>query len=532
MGALSFLLKRTIINYFKRFKEKKSKAIGPIFVILWFTIFLFSGKRNTKGSSDPKIFVTLFVAFVFCFILYCLYSGTKKLSSKFSMCDVNLVFTAPIKPQTVMIYGIIKKIAVELLGSIYLVYQIPYFLKKFNVPVGNVVLLIIMFLLFQFVFCNILKLFTFSLNTKYKNLGVIIRDTIKAFMVLVVLGIVFIIYKGEFLKDMEAITSFVTYNSNFKYIPVLGWMREITIQVITGVKISFFLYGLMLLLTSILLLYITYNMELDFYEEMVSSAEENNIARRIENGNVRVKDGKKNIFLSPFKNTQLNLKGAYGAKAIFYKNMNEYYKRSLVFNINLYSVILLVISIFLGLKVKGFNIIYLLLIPSLNLFFSEGFGGKIYTEINYSYIFLIPDTAGKKLFYGVLSSVFKICIDAFLLFIPFAIGSRTSPLKTIICILCYISLGVMLSYSGLFAFRIANLLGFTGAISQAIFFMLFQMLLIVPYVIALAMTSGTFRQTPGYSFYTFFLLISAVLSLLFSKGAVGLLNNMEFSDKF
>ncbi|MFT8316470.1 MAG: putative ABC exporter domain-containing protein [Clostridium sp.] len=44
MKALIYLLRTSIINYFKRIKEKPQKAIGMIFPILWVAIMLLPRK--------------------------------------------------------------------------------------------------------------------------------------------------------------------------------------------------------------------------------------------------------------------------------------------------------------------------------------------------------------------------------------------------------------------------------------------------------------------------------------------------------
>lgn len=530
MKALTYLLKTTTKNYFKRLKEKPQKAVGPIFILFIFVMMFLPGKKSNATSISIDIFVSLFLLFTIIVFLFSLYSGTKSVDSKFSMSDVNLIFVSPIKPQTVMLYGVIKKIALELLTSFYILYQIPNVLRNFKVPVINEVLLVLSYIVFQLVFCNVIKLLTFALNTKYKDFGDIIRGIIKAIILFVVTITIFIIVKGKFISFNKALITHITYDSWVKYIPVFGWMKEIALQTIKGITLSYAVYNLLMFALSGVLLYIIYNMELDFYEDMLSNAEVNERVVQAKSGKNVSGEGKTPGIFKPIRQMPLKLEGVFGAKVLFFKHMNEYKKRSFIFFINTYSLILLVASVILGIFAKGMPIKAIFLIASGLLFFTAGFGGKIYTEIYNQFIFLIPDTPLQKLFYGIISSLIKTFSDAILLFLPFGILARVSIIEVILCIICYVVLGGMLSYSGLFAFRIAEFLGFTGPMSQGLLFMFFQLLLIVPAVLIVLLLTAAFAKFAGLAIYFGLIAYGLGAGLIFSFGCVGILNDMEFKS--
>lgn len=533
MKALIYLLKTTIKNYFKRLKEKPQKAIGPIFVGIWLmTMFIPRGGKAEDGMP-PEAFVSLFLVFTLIMFIYSLYSGTKKVKSQFNMSDVNLIFVSPIRPQTVLLYGIVKKIAVELLASMYLLYQIPNILRGANVPGSRQALLMISYLIFQLFLCNIVKLFIFSLSTKYKGFGRSLRNIIKAFIVCLVAGTALLGYSmgGEkFFEEAFAFVKGVTYSPGVKYIPLVGWLREIALQTMTGINAFYWISVLLIIALSGILLYITYRMELDFYEDMLSSAEENDFVKEVKSGNKVAGEGKKTILTKVFRKVKLNLDERYGAKVLFFKHLNESMKRSFLFFINTYSIILLALSIILGRYAKGIEIRYMLLVASGLLFFGSGLGGRIYNEINYYFIFLMPDSPLKKLFYGIASSFIKLSLDAALLFIPFGILASKSPIEVVFSIICYVLLGGMLSFSGLFAFRIAEFLGFTGIIASALFFSFFQLFLAVPLALITLLIPALLKISSAYFVYLGILAYSIIGGVLFSYGAVGVLNNMEFRD--
>lgn len=529
MKALYYLLKTTIINYFKRLKQKPQKAVGPIFVILWFAVmFLPKGNSKKTGGMNSDILIFIFLIIVLGMFLYALYSGTKRLDSKFSMSDVNLIFVSPIKPQTVLLYGIIKKIAVELFASIYILYQIPNALKSFNVPASNQMVLILSFLVFQLIFCNILKLFIFALNTKYNRLGQIIRETIKALLIIISAGIIFVIVRGDIKAAWEKLLYIAVHSSWVGDIPIVGWMREITVQVIKGMNISTLVYLLLFLLISALMLYITYNLKLDYYEDMLSGAEKYDAVRNAKMTNEKTASGNNSLFFKPIRKRNLKLDNVYGAKVLFFKHLNEYIKRSLVFFVNTYSLVLLAASLILGIFAKALDIKIIFLISCGLLFFSAGMAGKIYNEIYHYFIFLLPDTPHRKLFYGMASSLVKAGTDSALLFLPFGVLSGVSIFEILLCMLCYVALAGMLSYSGLFSFRIAQFFGFDSAIAMGLLFMLFQLLLVVPLVIITAVTTIGFKNMNGYTVYLSSIIYSIGMAVLFSFGNAGIFENTEF----
>ena len=328
MGALSYLLKRTCINYFKRLKQKPQKMIGPLFILIWFGFIFFPSNKTADVNTKPDIFISVFMVIVIMSFLYSLYKGTKSINSRFDMCDVNLIFTSPIRPQTVLLYGVIKQIALELLTSFYIVYQIPNFLRDFNVPIINQVFLIAAFLLFQFVFCSVVKLLIFALNTKYKLIGPIIRSVIKVTGLTLVAALILMIIKGNFIGKLILIEKHITYDHWIKFVPVLGWMREIVSQSISGIGAAPLIYMLLIILLSGVMLYIIYKLELDFYEDMLTSAQHNDVVKNYKRDKVASQVKKQSFLNKPIKTVTLNLKGVYGGKVIFFKHMNEYFKRS------------------------------------------------------------------------------------------------------------------------------------------------------------------------------------------------------------
>lgn len=533
MKALLYVLQHSFINYLKSFKKKPQKAIGPVFMIIFiFTLFL--PRKTTAQAAEPSmgiVFVIGFTLLSIILLLYSIHKGTKKLKSYFLMSDVNFVFPAPIRPQTVLLYGLVKQITIEIFALFWFIYQIPNILSKFNVPAKNQIILIAAFILFQIVFCNCLKLMIFALCAKYRGLDRVIRTVIKLLSVSLVAVPGVIIYVNRDNLDVLEKPILNFYNSAAaKFIPVIGWMKELAYQSINGVNKSFVIYFILFIAFAVLMLYITYGIELDYYEDVLSMAEDNELINKIQSGeapkgDLQYQRKAVKIFVNPLRRVRLKLNGAYGAKTFFYKHVNEYLKRGIFF-INFYSIFLLAVSILYALTpVK--EIKFLLFVFGGLLVYSS-LGNKLQKEISYHYIYMIPDYAERKLFYGSISSLIKVFVDSLLLFVPSGIIMHSPALNIILCILTYVSLGVLCTFSGLFVFKLAGKLGLLESpVLFTWFFLLFQTLMLVPNVIIVLIITFTLRAFGGYALYIGMLFFNLVASTAFIYSCRGILDNME-----
>ena len=81
---------------------------------------------SAEDVAAMKTIVETVVALVFIvFLLWGLYSGSKKGTEIFLMADVNFLFTAPMKPQSVLMFRLTFQMATTILASVYLLFQIP-----------------------------------------------------------------------------------------------------------------------------------------------------------------------------------------------------------------------------------------------------------------------------------------------------------------------------------------------------------------------------------------------------------------------
>ena len=69
-------------------------------------------------------------------LLWNVVTGEKSGSGIFQMADVNLLFQAPMKPQSVLLFRLIFKMSALVAAGLYLVFQIPNLHMNMGVPLG------------------------------------------------------------------------------------------------------------------------------------------------------------------------------------------------------------------------------------------------------------------------------------------------------------------------------------------------------------------------------------------------------------
>ena len=131
-----------------------------------------------------------------------------------------------------------------------------------------------------------------------------------------------------------------------------------------------------------------------------------------------------------------------GAKAIFYRQLLEYRKEKFFFFDKITLVAIIIAAIFSyslsdAATESGMSQIFLLGVVAYMTLVMTGYLGKWENELANPYLFLIPDSSFKKLWYATLADHIKSLIDACIICIPIGIFWHVSVIDIIYCILIY-----------------------------------------------------------------------------------------------
>ena len=117
-----------------------------------------------------KTYVEAGVMIVFlAILLWGMYSGSKDGTDIFQMADVNLLFTAPMKPQSVLMFRLSFQMVATVFASIYLVFQIPNLVVNMGLGASAVVAIFAGWILLL-VFQRLMIVLTYTVCTTHEKL--------------------------------------------------------------------------------------------------------------------------------------------------------------------------------------------------------------------------------------------------------------------------------------------------------------------------------------------------------------------------
>ena len=203
MKALLYLLRKTIQNALREL-VKKPMTLIPYLVIAGLLIF-----SATMTSGEPAGEVRNLNAYaaivngVF-LLIFCtsLLQGLKQGMALFSMADVNLLFTAPVNPRKILIYGVVRQAGILVLASVCMLAQYPNLRMNCGLGGEAVAGLMIGYILVG-VFCQLFSANLYALCAARPQWRKRVDAMLKGFMVLLAIGVViFAMRGGDFVSAL------------------------------------------------------------------------------------------------------------------------------------------------------------------------------------------------------------------------------------------------------------------------------------------------------------------------------------------
>ncbi|MCY6483379.1 putative ABC exporter domain-containing protein [Clostridium aestuarii] len=509
MKPLFYLMKKTFKNYLKDLKRKPFALIGYIVIAaLMIGAIVMSAinpsQRHTHFSNYRFGFIVGMVLMIFFYLS--IKDGLAKGSSFFRLSDVNLVFTAPISPKKVLIYGILKQLYRTFIMLFFIVLQIPNMSNWFNLKSYASIILILGVFVFMFSM-SIIGILVYSIASRSEKYREMFEKVLKV-VAIIFIGIALI----QVMKTKNiALAGETIFNSRyFSYIPILGWTKEILMACVYGISNSFYIYGVITVIFIAIMIYIIYNVNTDYYEDVLGATEYKEQLFK------NKREGKSVRFNTKLRKIKQSYKGN-GAKAIFYRQILEYRKSGFFF-INMRTLSMIIAGIFFGMSIGGNNIIAVLYFSAYMLLIFS-FQGKWSDEIQKPYIFLIPSSSFSKVFYATLADNIKNFIDGVVLFIIVGIKFKTSPLIIFLCSLAYASFGAIYIYIDILARRMFKIESKT---LETFFKFIFAIFIVAPGISISVYLAIAYRDVRYMKYLMYLILIGynlfiSAIILIFNK---------------
>lgn len=322
MKATLYLLGRTILNWLKEL-IKKPAALIPYLVIGALLVLSASTSFGIPAGEVRNLDVyAAIVNGVFLLILCTsLLQGLKQGMALFSLADVNLLFTAPVNPRKILIYGVMRQAGILVLASVCMLAQ--YGNLRLNCGLGGeaVAGLMLGYILVG-VFCQLLSANLYALCAAKPQWRKRIDAALKGFMVLLAVGVILFAMRGG--NILAALTGFFGSDA-WNYVPALGFARAIALHSAVGEWGLASLYTFLLLLCCGAMVLWLVRSDADYYEDVLFAAEHTFAVK------AAAKEGRMvgNSTVSKRVKRELPPLRGQGASAFYYRSMREQSRKSL-----------------------------------------------------------------------------------------------------------------------------------------------------------------------------------------------------------
>ncbi len=518
MSPIVYLLKTTLKNLVKGAFKKPIVLIGYLFALV-FIIGMFVAAFIPSGmirNAPPELFKGIMML-VFTFLYYTtLKLGVDKGSTYFRLSDVNLIFTAPIKPNQVLLYGFIKQIGGTFLLLFLALCQIPNLRNNFVMKPYGVAVILLAVVAYALAY-PLIGMVIYSWASKEKSRKKLVKRIFD--MGAVAVGVLFLLSIVQ-TKDILVSIDQVFNHPVAHYFPVIGWTGSIAAAAVGEITTEFYVGAVGMLLLILGASIALYRMNLDYYEDVLEGTDYVEAAYKAK------REGRNMSFNLKVKDkVNQRIKGV-GGQAIFTKHLLELRKTSLFFMFDRTSLVIIFSSLifkFVMPEEIGDMGLFLVLCFSVYMLMLFQMQGRLNLEMERPYIFLIPASSLNKLFYVTLSEHLKNLVDGSLLFILAGILFKGDVLTILACIFSYVAFGAVYIYNDVLSRR---LFGWVHSKTLLIFIKaIVSLLVLLPGIIGGAILYSITEiqllmivTMGGWSF------ILALTLFMFSSG---ILNNLE-----
>ena len=386
-------------------------------------------------------------------VLWGIYGGSKKGSDFFLMADANILFAAPLKAQTVLMFRLSFQMLALLFFTFYLIFQVPS--MKLILGLDNFAIVAIFLAWGMLLFMSkLMSVFTYTLTATYEHLKKYVVPFVFAVGLLVVAatGAVYISTGNDYMATLR-----LTYGADWSnYIPVFGWYKAMVMNAINGHVFASLGYMALNLVFLIALVWGIWHIKADFYEDALAGAQKRDDMTKaaLEGRNInkdKKQSAKRTQKLEHKVRKSYELKG-WGASVFLHKsilNRRRFSKFGFVTNtLLLYLAIGGLGAAFMAYKTDLREISVIGLIMALTLFF-RNFGNPIEIESSHNWLFLVPEDPYKKVLYAILAGSVDCVLDLLPGIVVATVILRGNPLMVLLWLATLVSMDFMFSCFGL-----------------------------------------------------------------------------------
>ena len=389
------------------------------------------GQMMKKYNITKEQIVDLAISAVFLLVLATNILNAQNSSKIFLPADVPMLFSSPMRPQSVLMFRLLCTLGTSLIVSLFMLFQIPNLTINAGLSLWGAVSLVIVYAMIL-VFSTRVQVIFYTITSRMKT-G---TGNIKTFLA-VVYGAVFLGFAAfTAISKLSLVEGLFAYFASTKthWVPFWGWLRGISYYACIGdMTMSMIYLGLFVVACAVLVL-IIWKLKADFYEDAMFAAEHK--AEQLESAKKAAKGGV--ATREKERKASLDREGFHygsGANVFLYKAV---FNRFRFAKLRIFSTTMIVYTIVAGVVAwfaRGYSHGDAFFIPAAVLgvmAFYRTMGDPIREDTSRDFFMLIPETHHKKLMYSILGSLSVTAIDLVLPMVVAAIMLKANPLNVLV----------------------------------------------------------------------------------------------------
>ena len=356
-------------------------------------------------------------------------SADKNGCAVFLQADVNLLFASPMKPQSVLLFRLMTQIGTSLVLSIYLLFQVPNLVINLGIPLLGAIAVIFTWAL-VLILSKLLQVLLYTVSSTYPSTKKYIRPAI--FALVGIIGAAFLLYwKDSGTDPLTAAVQF--FNAPItRWIPVWGWLKGFCMFAIEGNILYLIISLILLIATTVALVWVIWTIRVDFYEDAMAKSEETaELQRAAESGNAVAVRQKKD---RSEKLRRDGLRHGWGASVYFFKTMYNRFRFAPLGIFTKTTVTYLIAGVGTAfilrfmMEIQSFIPVALVLA---GLAFFRSLGNPLSQDTGMDSFIMIPESPWAKMFYSLLGGSVSCLLDLLPAMLVATVLLQANPLETL-----------------------------------------------------------------------------------------------------
>lgn len=436
MTALLYLLTRKLKNNLLSVLKTPSKLIFALILVALMVFTALTGNEtvheNIYGFRDiNELYAVVFLLYSIIFVMISkngFYNG----ASMFSMADVNLIFTAPLKQGKVLSFGLFQQLGRSLLIGYFILYQSALVRDTYGVGFSALVYILIGYGVTVFL-AQMTAMIIYSLTSSDDRKKSVLKTGGFLFVLCFAAFALLTAYKNGGITAANLVLA--SRHIALRFFPVSGMTALAAEGAIQG-DLAKVAGGLVYCVAFWLLYRLAVRLiNSDYYEDVLQSTEVSYSAIQARKEGKAAENAPRNV-----KTGKIGIEKGFGASVIAQKHKIEN-RRSRIFILSAMSLVMIAVSVFGCFIFDDMPIgIFVLNVYMLTMGVAAGRWGK---ELAYPYIYLIPEKPHIKLWYTLKGELPTLVTESVLCFVPVYFITHTSLLDTAGMIAGRISFGLL-----------------------------------------------------------------------------------------